>query len=34
VIGAETHETALARTLSPLRRLGCDIAIDDLGAGS
>jgi diguanylate cyclase (GGDEF)-like protein len=32
--GDMPHESALARALSPVRRLGCDIAIDDLGAGS
>jgi diguanylate cyclase (GGDEF)-like protein len=32
--GGISHETDLARAIRPLRRLGCDVAIDDLGAGS
>ncbi|MEJ1965302.1 MAG: EAL domain-containing protein [Gammaproteobacteria bacterium] len=28
------HEVTLGAAIKPLRRLGCDIAIDDLGAGS
>ena len=32
--GGMSQETALARAIRPLRRLGCDVAIDDLGAGS
>lgn len=32
--GGISHETELARAIRPLRRLGCDVAIDDLGAGS
>ena len=32
--GSVPQETALAAAIRPLRRMGCDIAIDDLGAGS
>jgi EAL domain-containing protein (putative c-di-GMP-specific phosphodiesterase class I) len=32
--GAEQPETELAARVVPLRALGCDIAIDDLGAGA
>jgi diguanylate cyclase (GGDEF)-like protein len=32
--GTEHEETELAATVAPLRALGCDIAIDDLGAGA
>lgn len=32
--GDVPQQAALARAIRPLRRLGCDIAIDDLGAGS
>jgi diguanylate cyclase (GGDEF)-like protein len=32
--GDVPHEVALAAAIKPLRRMGCDIAIDDLGAGS
>ena len=32
--GLTQDETALAAAVAPLRALGCDIAIDDLGAGS
>jgi diguanylate cyclase (GGDEF)-like protein len=32
--GDVSHEVALSAAIKPLRRLGCDIAIDDLGAGS
>src|SRR5262249_27572605 len=32
--GSVPQESVLAAALRPLRRLGCDVAIDDLGAGS
>ena len=32
--GLVPHEVELADAIRPLRRIGCDIAIDDLGAGS
>jgi len=32
--GSVQHESELAAAIRPLRRMGCDIAIDDLGAGS
>jgi diguanylate cyclase (GGDEF)-like protein len=32
--GSVPQESALAAAIRPLRRMGCDIAIDDLGAGS
>ena len=32
--GSVPQEAALAAAIRPLRRMGCDIAIDDLGAGS
>jgi diguanylate cyclase (GGDEF)-like protein len=32
--GLSEDESALAAAVSPLRAIGCDIAIDDLGAGS
>jgi len=32
--GRVPQETELAAAIRPLRRMGCDIAIDDLGAGS
>jgi len=32
--GGVPQESALAGAIAPLRKLGCDIAIDDLGAGS
>src|SRR6185437_7924576 len=32
--GRVQHESQLAAAIRPLRRMGCDIAIDDLGAGS
>jgi diguanylate cyclase (GGDEF)-like protein len=32
--GSVPKESALAGAIRPLRRMGCDIAIDDLGAGS
>ena len=31
--GTEQHESELAAAIAPLRSLGCDIAIDDLGTG-
>lgn len=32
--GTQQHESQLASAIAPLRALGCDIAIDDLGAGA